>query len=51
MRTTRPPERLANESSYIVFQAPCGLFEVGSYSEAAAQTIYTEFEVLDIRDM
>ena len=42
---------VANESSYIVFQAPCGLFNVQSYSEAAAQTVYTEFEVLDIRDM
>ena len=42
---------VGNESSYIVFQAPCGLFNVQSYSEAAAQTVYTEFEVLDIRDM
>ena len=42
---------VANESSYIIFQAPCGLFNVQSYSEAAAQTVYTEFEVLDIRDM
>ena len=42
---------VGNESAYIVFQAPCGLFEIGSLSEAAAQTVYTEFEVLDIRDM
>ena len=42
---------VASESSYIVFQAPCGLFEVGSYSDSAAQTIYTEFEVLAIEDM
>ncbi len=42
---------VANESSYIVFQAPCGLFNVQSYSEAAAQTVYTEFEVLDVQDM
>ena len=42
---------VGNESAYVVFQAPCGLFEIGSFSEASAQTIYTEFEVLDIRDM
>ncbi len=42
---------VGNESSYIVFQAPCGLFNVQSYSAAAAQTVYTEFEVLDIQDM
>ncbi len=42
---------VSNESSYIVFQAPCGLFRIATGSEAAAQTAYTEFEVLDIRDM
>lgn len=42
---------VGNESAYIVFQAPCGLWNVNTYSEAAAQTVYTEFEVLDIQDM
>ena len=40
-----------NESGYIVFQAPCGLFNVGLWSESAAQQVYTEFDVLDIQDM
>lgn len=43
--------RAVGESSYIVFQAPCGLFQVSTTSESAAETVYTEFDVLDIRDM
>ncbi len=43
--------RALGESSYIVFQAPCGLFQITTQSEAAAETVYTEFDVLDIRDM
>ena len=43
--------RAVGESAYIVFQAPCGLFQVSTTSEAAAETVYTEFDVLDIRDM
>lgn len=43
--------RAVGESSYIVFQAPCGLFRLTLQSEAAAETIFTEFDVLDVRDM
>lgn len=43
--------RALGESSYIVFQAPCGLFQVITQSEAAAETVYTEFDVLNVRDM
>lgn len=43
--------RADGESAYIVFQAPCGLFQINTTSEAAAETVYTEFDVLDIRDM
>jgi hypothetical protein len=39
------------ESPYMVFQAPCGLFNLTLGNSAAAETIYTELEVLDISDM
>ncbi len=43
---------VTGESSYIVFQAPCGLFNVKTVSDLPrAQVMECEFEVLDIRDM
>ena len=39
------------ESPYMVFQAPCGLFNLTTGNSAAAEVIYAEFEVLDISDM
>lgn len=41
----------AGDSQTIVMQVPCGLLQVTAFSEAAAQTVYTEFEVLGITDM
>lgn len=40
-----------SESSMLVFNAPCGLFNLRLANEAAAETIYADIEVLDIRDM
>jgi hypothetical protein len=40
-----------SESSYAVFMAPCGLFNLTLGNSAAAETIDVEFEVLDISDM
>ena len=42
---------VTSESTYIVFQAPCGLFNVDFENFAAAGEIHYEFEVLDISDM
>ena len=39
------------ESPYMVFQAPCGLFNLTLGNSAAAETLYAELEVLDISDM
>ena len=40
-----------SESSYLVFNAPCGLFNLTLGNEAAEETLYADIEVLDIRDM
>jgi hypothetical protein len=42
---------VSSESSYIVFQAPCGLFNLDIENTAAAGEIHYEFDVLDISDM
>ena len=42
---------VTSESSYIVFQAPCGLFNIDIENTAAAGEIHYEFDVLDISDM
>lgn len=39
------------DTQTIVMQVPCGLLQTMSYSKAAEQTVYTEFEVLGITDM
>lgn len=39
------------ESPYMVFQAPCGLFNLNIGNSAAAEVVYAELEVLDISDM
>jgi hypothetical protein len=40
-----------SESSYLVFNAPCGLFNLTLGNESTAETLYADIEVLDIRDM
>ena len=39
------------ESSYQVFQAPCGLFNMIFQNGSTAQGVRFDFEVLDIQDM
>lgn len=41
----------ANLSPMLVFNAPCGLFNLTLGNSATAETIYADIEVLDIRDM
>jgi hypothetical protein len=41
----------ASLSPMLVFNAPCGLFNLTLGNSAAAETIYADIEVLDIRDM
>jgi hypothetical protein len=41
----------ASQSPMLVFNAPCGLFNLTLGNSAAAETIYADIEVLDIRDM
>lgn len=41
----------SGESSYAVFEAPCGLFNLTLQNDHTAETLRVEFEVLDIRDM
>lgn len=40
-----------SESSYTVFRAPCGLFNLTLGNEHTAETLDVEFDVLDISDM
>ena len=40
-----------SESSYAVFRAPCGLFNLTLGNEHTAEVLDVEFEVLDISDM
>lgn len=41
----------SGESSYVVFRAPCGLFNLSLENSHTAETLNVEFEVLDISDM
>lgn len=41
----------ANSESTIILDVPCGLFELRTINGAAADNIWWEFEVLNIRDM
>lgn len=41
----------ASQSPMLVFNAPCGLFNLTLGNSAAAETLYADIEVLDIRDM
>lgn len=41
----------ASQSPMLVFNAPCGLFNLTLGNSASAETIYADIEVLDIRDM
>ena len=40
-----------SESSYVVFRAPCGLFNLSLENTHTAEKLNVEFEVLDISDM
>jgi hypothetical protein len=41
----------SSESPTLVFNAPCGLFNLTIGNSAAAEVVYADIEVLDIRDM
>lgn len=41
----------SSESPTLVFNAPCGLFNLTLGNSAAAEVVYADIEVLDIRDM
>jgi hypothetical protein len=41
----------SSESPMLVFNAPCGLFNLQLGNSAAAEVLYADIEVLDIRDM
>lgn len=40
-----------SESNMLVFNAPCGLFNLNLGNSTAAEVVYADIEVLDIRDM
>ena len=42
---------VSSESSTVVFQAPCGLFNVALGNDHTAENLQVDFEVLDIQDM
>lgn len=41
----------SSESPTLVFNAPCGLFNLTLGNSASAETLYADIDVLDIRDM
>lgn len=41
----------SSESPMLVFNAPCGLFNLTMGNSTAAEVVYADIEVLDIRDM
>ena len=41
----------SNESPVLVFNAPCGLFNLTLGNSHEAEVVYADIEVLDIRDM
>ena len=42
---------VSTESSTVVFQAPCGLFNIALGNEHTQEILTVDFEVLDIQDM